>query len=194
MNSPGRSLLFRMLIALGSVAFFGCDDDDESEHGQLITNGDVEVGSMTPNSWWYNSAQNKYQVTWTNQESFSPSKSLKISIQSPDQSEFAFWAQTISVNIPTGESVKLTVKVKAALSGQGISIVIRGDDTQQPSGVGEQFVSTQGVTPISGTFDWMDYSVQLPAIDTNIKGLTVYLVFLPTTSGEVYFDDISLTF
>jgi hypothetical protein len=193
MNSPGRIILFCLLEALGSIALFGCDDD-EGVHGQLIVNGDVETGSMVPNSWWSNSGQNKYEVTWTDQESFSASKSLKISAQSADPVEFAFWAQTISVNIPTGKTVKLTVKVKGTLSGQGVSIAIRGDNTPQPSGSGEQFATTQGITPISGSFDWMDHSVQLPGIDANTQSLTIYLIYLSNTTGEVYFDDVSLTF
>ena len=88
----------------------------------------------------------------------------------------------------------LEVKIKSNLIGEGISIVIRGDNTVHPTGTAEQFVTTQGSSPISGTFDWTDYGVKLANVDASTQSLTVYLVYLQNTTGEVYFDDISLTY
>ena len=48
--------------------------------------------------------------------------------------------------------------------------------------------------PITGTFDWKEQSIKMTKVGENIKSLTVYLVYLPNTTGEVYFDDISLTY
>lgn len=167
---------------------------DDVQPGQLISNSDVEVGSLTPNGWWFFTGEGKYNVTWTDTESFSPRKSLKISTQTAESTEFAFWAQTINTNLPTGKSVTLKVKVKGNMTGVGISLVIRGDDTSNPSGAAEQIVSTEGTSPISGTFDWTDYSIKLGNVEVSTQSITIYLVYLPNTTGEVYFDDISLTF
>jgi hypothetical protein len=119
---------------------------------------------------------------------------LEISTQISQSPDFAFWAQTINTDLPIGKSVTLKAKVKGKMTGGGISLVIRGDNTSQPSGTGEQFVTTQGISPISGTFDWTDFSVKLPSVDATTQSLTIYLVYLPNSTGEVYFDDISLTF
>ncbi len=192
MKFPG---LNSRILTFSFFAIFLLDScDKEDVHpGQLINNSDVETGSATPNSWWFSTGQEKYTVSWTDTESFSPSKSLKISNQTLESTEFAFWAQTISTHLPTGKSVTLNLKVKGNMTGTGISIVIRGDNTVQPEGAGEQFVTTQGTSPISGTFDWTDYSIKLGNVEASTQSLTVYLVYLPDTTGEVYFDDISLT-
>ena len=173
---------------------FGSCNKDDVRSGQLLNNSDVETGSTTPNSWYFSTGEGKYNVTWTDTESFSPSKSLKISTQTADHTDFAAWGQTINTNLPTGKSVTLKVKVKGNMTGVGISLVIRGDDTPNPSGNAEQFITTQVSLPISGTFDWTDYSVTLDHVDASTRSLIVYLVYLPDTTGEVYFDDISLTF
>jgi len=86
------------------------------------------------------------------------------------------------------------VKIKSNLTGDGVSVAIRGDNTTQPTGTGEQFVTTQGTSTISDTFDWTDYSIKLSNVDASTKSLTVYLNYLPNTTGEVYFDDISLAY
>jgi hypothetical protein len=177
-----------------SILLFESCHKEDVRSGQLINNSDVEIGSTTPNSWYFSTGDGKYDVTWTDAESFSPSKSLKISTQTADPTDFAAWGQTINTNLPTGKSVTLKVKVKGNMTGAGISIVIRGDDTPNPSGNAEQFITTQGTSPISGTFDWTDYSVTLDHVDASTRSLIVYLVYLQDTAGEVYFDDILLTF
>jgi hypothetical protein len=86
------------------------------------------------------------------------------------------------------------VKIKSKLEGTGASIAIRGDDTFPPSGSAEQFVTTQAITPISGTFAWTEYTIKLDDVETATRSLTVYLMILPNTTGEAYFDDVSLSF
>lgn len=193
MKSQKFNSLWFTLLALGAILLSGCSDD-EVPPNQLITNSNVETGSASPNGWWFFTGQDKYDVTWSDQESFSGSRSLTIFTQTADSTNFAFWAQTISTNLPTGKGVTLSAKVKSNLVGEGISIVIRGDDTVQPAGRAEQFVTTQENSPISGVFDWADYSVKLGTVEASTQSLTIYLIFLGNTTGEVYFDDISLTY
>lgn len=75
-----------------------------------------------------------------------------------------------------------------------MSITIRGDESTFLNQRAEQFVTTQEVLPISGTFDWTEYSVELDNIDDSTDVLRIYLIFFQNTTGEVYFDDISLTY
>tara|TARA_R110002012_G_scaffold114079_1_gene260346 strand:+ start:163927 stop:164160 length:234 start_codon:yes stop_codon:yes gene_type:complete len=77
------------------------------------------------------------------------------------------------------------------LSGEGVAVVLRGDDA---SGNMEQFVTTESTEDITGVFDWTEYSIKLDKVDASTKSLLVFLVFSSDTSGEVYFDDISLTY
>lgn len=181
------------VVLLIALTLQSCNKD-EVQPVQMVSGGDVETGSTSPNGWWFSTGQNNYNVTWTEEQSFSPKKSLKMSTQTLNSDNFAFWAQTISTNIPVGKDVTLKVKVKSNLTGQGISIVLRGDDSTYPDGSAEQFVTTQGTIPISGIFDWKEQSIKMTKVGENIKSLTVYLVYLPNTTGEVYFDDISLTY
>lgn len=193
MKSRKVKPLFLTCLAFGILLITGCSED-EIEPRQLIKNGDVEIGSIAPNNWWNNKGSDTFLLNWSDQESFSGNKSLRISAQTADPDNFAFWAQTISTDLPTGEDVTLSAKIKGDLIGEGVSIVIRGDDTVEPSGVAEQFVTTQGTSPISGVFDWEDYSVKLGNIDASTQSLTIYLLYLENTTGEARFDDISLTY
>lgn len=181
------------VVLLTAFTFQGCKKD-EVQPVQLVSGGDVETGSSTPNGWWSYTGQNNYSVIWTDEQSFSPKKSLKISTLIANTSDFAFWAQTISANIPIGKDVTLKVKVKSNLTGDGVSIVIRGDDFVYPEGSAEQFITSQGMFPISGDFDWKEQSITLTKVSSTIKSLTVYLIYSQNTTGEVYFDDISLTY
>jgi hypothetical protein len=88
----------------------------------------------------------------------------------------------------------LKVKAKGNLTGQGISIAIRGDDANSVNGYAKQFATTQGTSPISGTFNWTEYSVKLNNVDASLESITIYVIFLNNTFGDVYFDDISLTY
>ena len=181
-------------LAFGIFLVFGCSEE-EIESRQLLKNGDVEIGSIAPNNWWNNNnGSDVFLLNWSDQQSFSGSKSLRTSAQTPDPDNFAIWAQTISTDLPTGMDITLRAKIKGDLTGDGVSIVIRGDDTVEPSGRAEQFATSQQTSNISGDFEWSEYSIKLADIDDGIKSLTVYLIFLENTTGEVYFDDISLTY
>lgn len=170
------------------------DDMQDISSNELLLNGDLEMGSGAPNGWFTSAPCPNTTFSWTDEESFSPSKSLKISNSTLESDCFTFWGQTLNTDIPTGKSLTLRVRIKSQLEGEGVSIVIRGDDTPDISGFSEQFVTTQGTSPISGTFDWTEYSISLGTVEATTESLTVYLVYLPETTGDVFFDDVSLEF
>jgi len=161
--------------------------DNQSE---LIVNGNVESGLGVPNDWWPSAEKDNFNLMWTEEYSFSPKKSLMISRQTKSATDFTYWTQVIYNNIPIGKTVTLKVKIKGNLTGDGISIAIRSDsDTEML-----QFVSSENISRIGGTFDWSEYSIQMPKIDVSTESLLIFLVYLPNTTGEVYFDDISLSY
>ena len=179
-------------LALVSIILLASCNKDNDMVVDLLSNGNVELGVTSPDDWFSLSENDKHDVAWTEEESHSPDKSLSISIETADSTNMALWTQTFNSNIPHGESVTLQLQIKANLIGEGVCIAIRGDDTDFALGNGEQFVSTQGTNSITGNFDWTEFSVTLNRVDSDIKSLSVFLVYLKETSGTVYFDDIRL--
>jgi len=183
---------FILLTLFSIILFSSCKKDDDMVV-EFLNNGSLEAGiNGSPDDWVFATGNNIYDLDWTTEESHSPSRSLRISTETGDSTNFAFWAQTFNTDIPHGQDVTLNVWIKSELIGNGVSIVIRGDDTDFPDGTAEQFVTTQGSLDISGSFDWSEYSVKLENVDTDINSLTVYLVYLGGTAGTVYFDDVQL--
>lgn len=185
-----------LLLLFLPLIFTNCEKDNAqaASANELLSNGDLEVGSATPDGWFRSAPCTNTSFEWTDEEAFSPKMSLKISNSQLESDCFSFWGQTFNSNIPTGKSLSLRVRIKGQLEGDGVSVAIRGDDTPEVAGTGEQFATTQSFTTISGTFNWTEYIVRLNPIEETIQSLTVYLVYLPNTTGNVYFDNISLTF
>jgi len=189
---------YLFLVLFAPLLLVSCEEDDDDIQEvlptELLNNGNLETGSTFPNGWFSNTPCATTSVLWTDEDSFSPSKSLKMSNSTAEDECFSFLGQSFNTDIPTGQSVTLRVRIKGALEGQGVSIAIRGDDTPNVAGNGEQFATTEGSSPISGTFDWTEYTISLNSVASTTRSLTVYLVYLPETTGDVFFDDISLTF
>jgi len=188
----GFQLISSIFVALLIAFAIQSCKKDEVQPVQLVSGGDLETGSSRPNGWWSNTGQDNYDLNWSEEESFSPKKSLKISTQTSNATSFAFWALTINTNIPIGKDVTLKVKVKSKLVGKGISLLIRGDDTVTPAGYTEQASAEELF--VTGTHDWQEQSVKMTKVGENIKSLTIYLIYSSNTTGEVYFDDVSLTY
>jgi len=164
----------------------------EMDPVELIFNGGGELGFGFPSAWDYHDGWGAYKVTWENQPCHSGSRSFHIStnVQSPDSS---FWAQQRCRDIPRGKALTLKAMVKGNLVGPGIRLAIRCDDASSSLiSPGVQFISTEGSSSITGTFDWTEYSVQIAEVSPAATCTWIFLVYLPNTTGEVYFDDVSL--
>ena len=189
-------LLFLIPVVAIIWALNACKKEDVQAQTPLITNGDIEqkiqgwgFGYDTPHP----TNPNGYAFGFTSEAASSPQYSLKINCnQVKNDTAFSYYVQnSIPMStIPVGAKLTLKAKIKTALVGQGVSIAIRGD---KGSTYGVFFVTTQGKTPITGTQDFTEYSVVLPSFPGGIDNLLVYLVYLPKTTGYVYFDDLSLT-
>lgn len=170
--------------------------DTQPQRTNLLTNGNVEQQSQ---NWFFNydtfhaTNPNGFAYGHTNEAASSPQYSLKVNCNAVKQdSAFCFYGQTNIPfsTIPVGAKLTLTAKIKPVnLTGQGVSLAIRGDKGNQVV----FFQTTQGKTPITGTSDFKEYSVTLNNYPGSIDNLIVFLVYLPKTTGYVYFDDMSLT-
>ncbi|MGB3589726.1 MAG: hypothetical protein WBA23_24475 [Tunicatimonas sp.] len=183
---PSKSIL--IMGVMMTIATFSCKEE-EDDTINLLLNSNVERGTDAPNDWFFSDGQEQYVVDLSTEEAYSPQKSLKISSQDKIEDDFALWAQSIRRDIPFGRNLTLRAKIKGNLSGQGVSIAIRTDKSNDRL----QFATTQGDTTINGEFDWTEYSVNLNDVSSETDNILVYLIYLPETSGEVYFDDITLT-
>ncbi|NLY91572.1 MAG: hypothetical protein GX081_08210 [Firmicutes bacterium] len=118
---------------------------------------------------------------------------IKIDTKTKEEN-YLYVFQTYRGSIPVGKKLKLAVRIKTEnLTGEGAAIAIRCDDAVP--GAADQFVTTQGKIQITGTKDWTTYTVELgERVRSDIEAITVFLLYLPKTSGVVYFDDASLIY
>lgn len=184
-------------LLVASCVLTACKSTDaQPQDTNLLTNGNVEQQSQ---NWFFNydashaTNPNGFAYGHTSEAASSPQYSLKINCNAVRQdSAFCFYGQNnIPFNdIPVGAKLTLTAKIKPVnLTGQGVSIAIRGDKGNQVV----FFQTTQGTTPITGTSDFKEHSVTLNNYPGSIDNLLIFMVYLPKTTGYVYFDDIALT-
>ena len=156
-----------------------------------FTNGDMEDNT---NGYWKGGSfsNDSYQFNYSNTESVSPSHSLNI-VASGSSKSFAYWAQTFNADSFIGKKISVTVSAKYLnVTGEGVMLVLRGDDTKQPEGNAEAFSTTQGKVVFDGTSDWKTIEVDMNPVPEGIKSLTVYML-ISASSGEVYFDNLNIT-
>ena len=195
MKNNLQNLLFILLV----ITILSCKKNNATvEPAELINNGNIENGFK---NWFFGydnshpKNPNNYAFGFTEEFAASPKNSLKINCNKvTNDTAFCFYSQSIpTTNIRIGSKLTLKVKVKTLnMVGEGISIAIRGDKT----GANLQsafFKTTQGVTQISGNQDFKEYSVSLESYAGNADQIILFLVYLPKTTGSVYFDDVSLT-
>jgi hypothetical protein len=187
----------KYLFVLMMLVVFACSKDDVNEQPvltQLLLNSNMELGGTQPQNWYdYGSGPvSDFVVNWTSQDFYSASKSLMIARTVSDPTNFWDWGQVYEGSMSPGKDLLLSIQVKGVnLSGQGVSLVIRGDGADGKV-VANQYVTTQGHIDIKGTFGWTKHAVRLNSLSSNVKKIYVFLVYLPGTTGEVYFDDATL--
>jgi hypothetical protein len=165
-----------------------CKKDDQIPT-QLLINPDIESNNLS--SWFNWGTGGVYNAAITDEESFTPSHSLKIANGTIDNINFWYWYQKYEGAMPYGEELTLSAKIKGKnLVGKGISVALRGDDIQDSV---SQFITTYGYIEIIGTFDWTQYNFTLPKLNSDVTKLWVFLLCNNSTTGTVFFDDITLT-
>lgn len=185
-------------VLLATIVIAGCKPD-EPQPVDIIVNGNMESGGSSPTGWtpllsYPSISPDEFQLEWTSKASSSPDKALRISTAVAVSADFAYWAQQKCNDIPRRKTLRLKAKIKGNLTGPGVSIALRCDDTSQSNGNGLQFVTTQQNTAITGTFDWTEYSVEIGKVERAVNCIWVFLIYNQNTTGEVFFDDVSLTY
>jgi hypothetical protein len=120
-----------------------------------------------------------------------------LTIGTPQQvSEIFAWQLTLNKNLPLGKNLTLKVNIKAdAVEGQGAALAILTDKTDLPLGDPLSYDSTRDRTAIKGSFDWKEYKLTTAGpISAQTGSITLYLLYLPRTTGAVYFDNITLEY
>ena len=188
----------RLLLFLFSFAglFGACKKEEAQPQAPLIANGDIEqqfAGWLFSYDGQHPSNPNGYAYGFTAEAASSPTYSLKLNCnQVKNDTAFSYYGQQkiTTTNIPVGAKLTLKARIKTVdIKGKGLSLAIRGDKVDQPV----FFVSTEGKTLINGTKDFTEYTVTLDSYPGGIDNLLIFLLYLPQTTGAVYFDDISLT-
>lgn len=188
MQSPNKYLMNIGLLMLSVIFILISCKKDNQIPTQLLVNSDIESNDL---SGWLNAGSSgSFNAEISELESFSPSHSLKIAQAIIDNSNYWYWYQKYEGKMPYGEDITLSAKIKGKnLVGQGISIAIRGDKQDSVS----QFVTTFGNIDITGTFNWTQYNFTLSELNSDVTKLWVFLIFNRSTTGTVFFDDITLT-
>jgi hypothetical protein len=169
-------------------------EKSERESKELIyipMNSGVELGVSVPDGWY--KSENAMELSWTDRAAYTGSKSLGI-VSSDKRDKVYAWTYTITTDLSYGKKLTLKAFMKTeGVKGQGACLALRADDTLKASGKAEMYATTQGAQIIRGSREWTEYSISFTApLGEHIKSVTVYLIYLPETSGAVYFDEIKV--
>jgi hypothetical protein len=122
----------------------------------------------------------------------SPGTCLAIKSDSPSASadDFSCWMHVFN---PQGikQSTKLVflVNVKLAdVTNGGVYLALRGNSDSKLT----FFNTTQGVKKITGTSDFIEYSVEVPYYISLTQNINLFLILDGQSTGTTYFDDITL--
>ena len=174
----------------------------------VLVNGDMEASPY--NDWGSylgrNSTTNPntYVVDYSTEASSSPAHSIKVSSNAvKNDTTYQYMQQVFKVAdrpIPAGAKLTLKAKIKTnAIQGTGISIAMGGNQAitnslGQVTKVNSTFyTSTEGVTLITGTNDFKEYTLTWDSFPAATTHVYVLLAYLPKTTGVVYFDDVVLS-
>ena len=176
------------------LLFISCNEEEDQTISQLLANTDIEQGSVAPAGWITNQLDGSgLEFIWNEQEASSGSRSLQIQKISDETEVWGYWAQIFQGDIPHGKNIELSAMIKGNdIQGTGISISVRADREGLASSEG-QFVTTQGTIPINGTFDWKNERIVLNDLKPDVSRILVFLIYLQETTGEIYFDDVTLS-
>jgi hypothetical protein len=157
-----------------------------------LSNGGFEAGLQAPDNWWTGGTEPGFTFRWLSTGAQEGRRAVSIT-REHETTGFAFWAQTLRASAFVNGPVTLRAWLRTELVGQGVSIAVRGDDTQRPAGSAESFATSQYVKDITGSNGWTEWTVTLSNLPAGMQSLTIYLILLPNTTGTVDFDAVTLT-
>ncbi|MBN1798105.1 MAG: FecR domain-containing protein [Spirochaetales bacterium] len=151
----------------------------------------LEADDTYKSSWNFSGPEEFFSLS--SEHAFNGSHALKIALPDPTSEIFA-WHLTLTKNLPVNNKLSLKIRVKThMLQGQGAALAVRADETVFPSNRILLYNTTRDQIVITGSSDWQEYTLALKGkIPANTKSISIYLLYLPRTTGSVYFDDIRL--
>ena len=199
------------LSLLLALALFNACKKEEAQPQTIATvlvNGDMEASPY--NDWGSylgknsTTSPNIYVVDYSTEAASSPVHSIKVSSNAvKNDTTYQYLQQFFKLTeraIPAGAKLTLKAKIKTSnIQGTGISIAMGGNQVitnalGQATKVNSTFyTSTEGVTPITGTADFKEYTLTWPSLPAATTHVYVLLAYLPKTTGAVYFDDVALS-
>lgn len=182
------------LLILAFVLVSGCKKEEEASEEAVIPTqllGDTNAEYLGGSFWYSTIAANGFFLGRIDNVFLSPTHSFTISRTTPDSVNIAYYAQIYNLKMPVGDNLTLKAHIKGVnLEGEGVSIMILcNDENNTPV----QYEGTEGTISITGTFDWTPYTIDLLDLQSSVKTIYVFLIYLTDTTGTVYFDDITLT-
>jgi len=197
-----------IVIALCSAALVvgSCSKSSDpqpvvSSGTELLVNTSVESGTATPDKWFpvaSNPLGTVYTSDWSTSQAHTGTHSLKISADGTNGPNYLFWTQTVPFDFATMSGKVLTlsfsVKTNKVVTGSGnygAGIFLNVFDVN--NNLVESANSPVQIGNILGDTEWTSFTVTTKkplAFDT--QHISVVLALGPTSTGSVYFDDISL--
>ena len=196
-----RVYFFTLLLL---IFMTGCKSDNVNQkvNIELLKDGSISIGSVY---WKYESHKyGQFENTTTKDftgsistERFSTNpSSLKISRQRITETDrSASWYQEVTnPSIPKGSNLVLRAKIRTEkIEGGTVAMYIYGlfDNKKKEN----FFRTTEGIQKIEGTSDFKEYTLRFDNYVDKFSPteiLVVGLIISGSTTGDVYFDDISL--
>jgi hypothetical protein len=127
----------------------------------------------------------------TDQIFSSPNKSLMIN-SSANSSGFSYWYYSFAPSdIEEGAEFVAKVKIKASgLTGKGAYFAMRANINEKEYPI--FFYTTQSNSMISGSTDFVEYSLTANYFPNKVDQLYIFLLLDGNNQGQVYFDDVAL--
>ena len=189
-----KSITTFMAFSAKSGSVYFDDLKVETPDAKKLLNGNFELGTLSPDYWEFKPGGDTNNVNsgWDTNVFLSFKHSIKLSSSSQSKNT-AYWAQTFSAEDFVNSSIEVSVNIKAEnVTGTGLILAIRGDTGDELGNTAEIFYTTETTRHIAGTFDWSIYSISSGNIRSDIKWLSIYLIYASSTSGSAYFDDVEL--
>lgn len=187
-----------VLISFTALSLSACGSDQitgiDAPAVPILQNGGFEDGDVLPYHWRQGgSGLDGSTLSYDADGAWEGDRCVSISRATSTPDLFAYWAQTIPVGGSPSGLLGLRARIKTELSGEGVAMGIRGDNTPGPQGYADGFATTENAAPISGSAGWTEHSLRLSnPLPNGLESITVYLVYLPDTTGSVSFDAIEL--
>lgn len=177
---------FISTLLLLFIIISGCKKETPIPDELLKDNGFENIQS---GNWWVFNDTTGFNLRLSSSGYSTSGHSAAAARTVRDSVNISGFSQQYTGEIPVGETLVLSCWIKGEnLAGKGVALVINCNGDQPNL----QIASSEDDVIINGTFDWQQFTVSLPNVSGQVKSISIFLVYLTSTTGKVYFDDVSL--